>query len=69
VKKYFRASLHSKMKWRVSIADIRGRRITLTNMRFDGNGYITMNNQLLPGIYIMQVNTADQQYKTKLSVH
>jgi len=54
---------------KVSIADIRGRRITLTNMRFDGNGYITMNNQLLPGIYIMQVNTADQQYKTKLSVH
>ena len=53
---------------KVSIADIRGRRITLTNMRFDGNGYITMNNQLLPGIYVIQVNSAELQFTTKLLV-
>ncbi len=54
---------------KVSIGDITGRRIILTNIRFDGNGFIKLNNQLLPGIYIIQANTADQQYTTKLLVH
>jgi hypothetical protein len=36
---------------------------------FDSNGALTMNDQLLPVIYIIQVNTADQQCTTKLSVH
>jgi len=53
---------------KVSIADIRGRRITLTNMRFDGNEFITLNNQLLPGIYVIQVNSVELQFTTKLLV-
>jgi len=32
-------------------------------------GSITMNDHLLPGIYIIQVNAAEQQYTTKLLVH
>jgi len=29
------------------------------NMRFDGNGSITLNNQLLPRIYIVQINCSE----------
>jgi len=39
------------------------------NMRFDGNGSITLNNQLEHGTNTIQVDSAKLQLTTKVSVH